>query len=328
MDINGPTPAAAGRVDDAYTIGGADIYPEGIAYDDRTDRILTTSMLTGAVFWAGTGDQEFSVMAPPPVCMSSTGIAVDGERRRILVCGGVTGRALVFDADSGALITRATNGLVIGTPSSVAPSPDAVTFVNDVAVHDGDAYLTDSYHPTIWRLASSDVGRLTAGEEVLLEPWLSLDGSPIRYEDGDTVAARFNLNGIVSIPNAGLLIVVQTNTGKPYRIDVASRLIIEIKGDGNPGGDGLLVLGDQDLLAVDMTKSPTLTRLRFSQEWDRYEVVSRADAPGNVSPTAALVLGDRLLLTESQISDVLVGGAAPHLPYRVTIHPLSILEPN
>ena len=314
---------------DAYEVPGTGIYPEGLAHDAQTDMLFTTSMLTGAVFRAQAGRASFQSFSAAGADgrVSSTGIKVDPERRRLFVCGGVTGAVWVREVESGALIGRFTNGLVDGPPKTSAPNAEVPSFVNDVALVGSDAYFTDSYEPMIYRLIDADItaGGINAGGR--LEPWLPLDGTPIRYQNGASVPTRFNLNGIVATQDGRFLIVIQTNTGNLYRVDVVSREVIEIAGSGNPGGDGLMAIDQHHLLAVDMTHAPTMTLLRLSDEYDQYEVVGRYDAPGNVSPTASLVLADRLLLTESQISDVLLTQRPEHLPFRVTVHPLAMIAP-
>ena len=313
----------------AYEVPGAGIYPEGLAHDPPTGALFTISMLTGAVFRAPSGHSRFETFIPAGAdgCVSSTGIKVDPERRRLFVCGGVTGAVWVRDVESGALIGRYANELVDGSPKTSAPNAEAPSFVNDVALVGSNAYFTDSCEPTIYRLTDAAIGADWAGRDGRLEPWLPLAGTPIRYDRGDSVPTRFNLNGIVATPDGRFLIVIQTNTAKLYRIDLASREVIEIAGDGNPGGDGLMTIDRNYLLSVDTTHTPTLTRLRLSNDFDRYEIAGRYDAPGNVSPTASLVLGDRLLLTESQISDVLLTQRPEHLPFRITVHPLTMVVP-
>jgi Cu-Zn family superoxide dismutase len=109
-------------------------------------------------------------------------------------------------------------------------------FVNDLVVtQDGDIYATDSFLPFIYRI---DGGTVAAGGGTVQELPV---GASIPY-----VAGEFNLNGIVQRDDD--LIVVQSNTGKLFRITPAedgpsAEDIAEIVVRGGPltGGDGLLV---------------------------------------------------------------------------------------
>jgi len=312
---------------EALTMPGSGLFIEGVILDGRTGAVFASSMDGGTIFRAPQGRSLFEVFQPAGAngCTSATGLRIDPENRRLIVCGGVTGLAFAYDADTGAPLGRYSNGLTTEPPKTMKPNADAPTFVNDVAIIAGDAYFTDSYDAALYRLTKASVDATVPYGEGVLERWLPFEGTVIAYRSDDTIPGRFNLNGIEAAPDGRYLVVVQTNTGKLFRIDVASRAVIEIVGEGNPGGDGLLLLSEFELLSVDMTKQPTLTRLRLADDYGSYEVVGRFDAPGNVSPTSAQVVGDRLLLTESQIWDVLIGGEPEHLPYRITVHPLAVL---
>ena len=312
---------------DAYVIPGTGVYPEGVVQDDMTGALFAGSMLLGTIYRIMPDETAFAVMSPAGVngCTSTAGLRVDAPNRRLFACGGVTGRVYVFDADSGAMLGRYTNGLAPQSPATMAPNAIARTFINDVAIVAGDAYFTDSYEPVLYRLPKAALDSAVPDSEGQLDRWLPFEGTVLKYEYGDSVPARFNLNGILATPDGQFLIVVQTNTGKLFRIGLAARDVVEISGKGNPGGDGMLWEG-ADALVIDMAHKPTLTRLRFDPSFATYEVVGCYDAPGNLSPTGGQVIGRHILLTESQISDVLVGGAPEHLPYRITVHPLSAFD--
>ena len=308
-----------------YAVPGTGLYPEGLAFDARSRTLFTTAMLKGTVFRVALDGRAFEVFSEAGAhgLTSSTGLKVNEATRQLVVCGGVTGLVHVFDVDTGRVIGRYSNGLVNAAPDTVVPNPAAPTFVNDVAFAHGDAFITDSYKPVLYRLTAAVLARGTVAELGQLEPWLPLDGTPINYQEYGTSPGRFNLNGILATPNERFLLVVQTNTGKLFRIEAVTREIIELAGHGNPGGDGLAYLSDTDVLSIDMSKERSLTRLRLSAEYDAYEVIGEYDMPDNASPTAGLVIDDQLLLTESQIIDVLFSGRPERLPYRVVKYPLT-----
>ncbi len=325
--MSDPIAPAPSALSDDHTMPGNGLFIEGVIHDAATGLLFATSMVGGTIFRSKLDQSAFEVLHPAGAngCTSATGLRVDAENRRLIVCGGVTGLVFVYDIDTGGLLGRYSNGLVTEPPKTMKPNADAPTFVNDVAIIAGDAYFTDSYDAALYRLTKAAVDATEPAGEGRLERWLSFDGTVIAYQSDGTIPGRFNLNGIEPTPDGRYLLVVQTNTGKLFRIDVASRDIIEISGEGNPGGDGLLLMSENDLLSVDMTKRPTLTRMRLASDYASYEVIGQFDAPGNVSPTSAQIIGERLLLTESQIWDVLIGGQPEHLPYRITSHPLSLL---
>ena len=89
----------------------------------------------------------------------ATGIAY--ARGRLAVAGRQTGKAFVYGARSGRLISRMRTGL-----------PPKRTWLNDVAfgAH-GDAYFTDSTKPVLWR-ATTRSSTSTCGQSAsAASPW-------------------------------------------------------------------------------------------------------------------------------------------------------------
>jgi hypothetical protein len=107
-------------------------------------------------------------------------------------------------------------------------------FLNDLVVTGrGDVFVTDSFRPILWHVTAEQV-RAGSGTPQ------ALDVSAIPYE-----ANEFNVNGIVN-QGAGRLVVVDSNTGKLFRIDLGHdrssiSSIDEIEGATVVGGDGLLL---------------------------------------------------------------------------------------
>jgi len=101
--------------------------------------------------------------------------------------------------------------------------------------------VTDSFRPVLWHVTAEQVSAGSGTPQ-------ALDVSAIPFEPN----GQFNLNGIVS-RGSHRLVVVDTNSGKLFRIELGSdlssiRAIDEISGATVPGGDGLLL--DQGRLVV------------------------------------------------------------------------------
>jgi sugar lactone lactonase YvrE len=208
-----------------FTMGAEDGPPEGVAFDKKSGRFFVSRTGTGAIF-AGTLDsdklQPFIPGGAPGTAPLATGLKVrDGL---LYVAGASTGEIRVYDlADP----TKAP--IVFETGGG---------FINDLDLTpNGDVYATDSFKPAIYKVSAESVKAGTGPVETIdVAPEITVDTTP----------GVFNLNGIVA-KNDHELIVVQSNTGKLYRItlgaDVATRTIEEIEVDGGPltGGDGLLL---------------------------------------------------------------------------------------
>ena len=216
---------------DEYTLPGDEVFPEGIAFNDGDNVFYVGSTDDGTLYEIGLeGDTVVLLSDGPP---TAVGLAFDDDR--LFVADGGTGRAYAYDTGDGEIIDS------FLTP---APPTDGGTFINDVAVANGDAYFTDSARPVLFRLTDTD--------DDSLEAWLDLDGTDIEYGEG------FNLNGIAATDDGDFLIVVQSNTGELFRIrtdttDVPEEesvvALIDIGGETLTNGDGL-VLDEQTLYVV------------------------------------------------------------------------------
>lgn len=138
-------------------------------------------------------------------------------------------------------------------------------------------FITDSFVPTLWHVTASQVA---AGggtpEGIPMAPEIEWDFSD------------FNLNGIVALNGGRTLIVVQSNTGTLFRIDLDEdapngREIRELEVEPL-FGDGLLL--DRGLLVV-VTFAPdfTLTFVELDHRTASGTVVERRTDPALLGPS-------------------------------------------
>jgi sugar lactone lactonase YvrE len=191
--------------------------PEGIDVD-RRGRAFYVSITGDGAIYKGSLDSDTVTPFIPGGAQNAIGIEV--HRGKLYVAGGPSGAITVYD---------------LGTQQPVATfQTGSGGFLNDLVVtRRGDVYVTDSLRPTLWHVTAEQVN---AGS-----------GTPqgLDVSGGIQFATGFNLNGIVA-KRPDRLIVVQTNTGKLFRIDLnrggdAIRAIDEIDGVNLPGGDGMLL---------------------------------------------------------------------------------------
>lgn len=178
--------------------------PEGIT-TGAGNRIYVGSLAGGAI-WAGNARTGLgTVIAPAAQPGSRFAVGLDYEDRtgRLWVAGGPLGEVHVFDSRTGALLHTYT-------------VPGAHGFLNDVVVTDDAAYITDSNVQQLIVIHLSPDGSLPPDSALSKVP---LTGA-ITYTGG------FNANGIVAA--RGWLIVVQSNTGKLFRVNPTTGVTIEI----------------------------------------------------------------------------------------------------
>jgi hypothetical protein len=280
----------------AYVLPGAAVFPEGVAFQPETGDFFVSSTSDGSIVRGHVSEPAAGPFIPGTTGQfSAIGLETD-PAGRLYVAGGVTGTARVYAA----------SGTLLGTFTSGSGG-----FMNDVVVaKNGDVFVTDSFRPILWRIPAASVG--SSGP---LEPWLSYAGTPIKYTP---VPDDFEVNGIVASDNGRYLVVVQSNTGKLFRIEIATREVVEIDvGSASVNGDGLQLLG-RKLYAV---ADGGIVEVLLSGDLSRGEVVSRTTDPSFSSPTTNAIARGRMLVVNSQF-DRLFSGQPPVLPFTVSNIPL------
>jgi Cu-Zn family superoxide dismutase len=222
----------------------------------------------------------------------AVGLEVD-DAGRLFIAGGGTGMVFIYDSASGDLLAA--------LQATAVP-----TFINDVAVtRAGDAFFTDSFNPVLYRVTRASDGTY------VVEDWLDLTGTPIMYQN------RFNLNGIVVTPDDRYLIVVQSNTGKLFRIEIATGDVVAIEtGDAQlTAGDGLVLRGQT--LYVVRNAFGEIAVVRLAAQYTSGTLVGSITDPSFAFPTTADISHGRLLVVNSQFN-TRGTEAGPELPFTVS----------
>ena len=265
-------PATAGAATFPDTIRLPDGWqPEGIA-SGRGTSLYVGSIPTGAVWKGDARTGRGDVLVAGQAGRSAIGIKVD-RRNRLFVAGGATGQAFVYDARTGADLAS----------YQLAPA-GAATFVNDVVVTAKAAWFTDSRIQQLYALPLGHHGRLPAQSGVRTLP---LTGDLV-YGEGN------NLNGIVAARGGRVLLSVQTNTGKLFRIDPRSGVTREVDLGGATllNGDGMLLAGRT--LFVVQNRDNKIAVVKLSGSLHRGRVVATLTDPDFDVPTTIAFTAGRL----------------------------------
>ncbi len=240
--------------------------PEGIAISGNT--FYVGSIPTGSVFRGNLRTGAGTVFVQR-TGRAAIGVDVD-NRSRLFVAGGPTGHAYVYHARSGADVAH----------FMLAAAP---TFINDVVVTRTGAYFTDSTRAALFRVPIGQGGRL--GTSVQTIP---LTGA-FQLQTG------FNANGIDATKNGKWLVIVQSNTGKLFRVDPSTGATTEIvlaNGESVPNGDGILL--DGKTLYVVQNRTNRIAVIAVNPSLTSGRVVTRiADSRFDV-PTTIDDFGRRL----------------------------------
>ena len=265
-----------------YILPGDEVFAEGVAV--AGDTYYVTGFF-GIIFRGDLDEREAEVFIPDPGCCAS-GIEVVGDR--LLVAGAWGGHVSLYDRTTGALLAR----------WSVA-NPDVCTNVNDIAIAaNGDAYITDSLRPALYRIPAAEIRHPSAAAQDL-PIFLDWEGTPFtQYACG-----FLNANGIVATPDGRFLLVVNSTDGRLFRVRLSDKQVTEVSLGGYRliSGDGM-VLTEDNILYVVSPATPLVAKLRLNPQYNRGRLLSETTDPSFHSPTTAAIARDRLLVVNSQFS--------------------------
>jgi sugar lactone lactonase YvrE len=274
-----PATAGAGTFPDTIRLPDG-FQPEGIAAGRGTS-LYVGSIPTGAVWKGDARTGQGKVLVQGQGGRAAIGIKVD-RRNRIFVAGGPTGKAFVYDAKTGADL------------ASYRLTSLTTTFVNDVVVTRRAAYFTDSLNQQLYVVPLGRHGRLPRQDKVRTLP---LTGD-LRYIDG------FNLNGIEAAKGGRVLVVVQSNTGKLFKVDARTGVTdqIDLGGATLMFGDGLLLRGRT--LYVVRNRLNLIAVVRLTRSLERGRVVAELTDPDLDVPTTVAFTAGHLYAVNARFDTV------------------------
>ncbi len=210
----------------------------------------------------------------------ATGLKVDRRHRLLWVAGASTGQGYVYDLKTGADVAM----------YQFTASTD--TFVNDVVVTRRAAWFTDSRQKVLYKVVIGRHGMLAPTAETI----------PLT---GDLVLTpgATNLNGIDATPNGKWLVVVQSNTGKLFRVNARTGVTDEIElagGESVVNGDGILLDGKK--LYVVQNRNNQVAVVKLSHRLGSGRVLARLTDPALDVPTTIAEHGRRLYVVNARFT--------------------------
>lgn len=198
--------------------------PEGITAG-RRGRLFVGSLVDGRIIRISSRTGNTRILPESEVGKPSVGLDYDRRRRILWVAGGDEGEIRAVSAGTGE---------VLGTYPLPA-DPDG-RFINDVVVTRGAVYATDSFNQELGVVALPAGLTVPPSGPATLLP---LTGE-LNFVDG------FNANGIVQTANGNWLVLVQSNTGRLFRVSPTTGRTRQIDLDGKRvrNGDGLELRDD------------------------------------------------------------------------------------
>lgn len=299
------------------------LYPETVDYDPTHGSLVVGSFRDGAIYrLAVDGDRGATRFADDRRLASTLGIKVDATHGRLWAVGADVGVGVrrsaagprrsadvaVFDLSSGAPIGHFDlAGLVAGPHLLNGVTVDAA----------GNAYVSDSLSPVIYRITADGKASVFARDERFTGPGI-------------------NLNGVVFHPR-GFLLVVKKSDGALFKVSLddpprVSR--VEVDGGGVfVGGDGMLLVGENDLVVVANATPAAATNAAYAiasdDDWTTARVYDVLPL-GDDYPTTAVVHDGTLYVVSSKLDALLhaEGGDPASLRAEATIRPIGSVRPG
>lgn len=245
--------------------------PEGIVWDEAGGSFIVGSLLRGDVSRVFP-DGRLEVIIRDDILLSTVGLALDEERRRLLV---TSSGATAFFGQEGAARLAAydlTNGQRLFHVDLAALVVSGRNFANDVTVApDGTAYVTDSFTSVVYQVSAQGEASVLVNDSLLSSNFLGA-------------------NGIVYHPDGFLLVA---NSGEKTLLKItleATPTVTLVDLDIPFGADGMALSEDGTLFAVarDSDNRQFIAAATSSDEWSSAQVQRVVETDGSAT-TLALV---------------------------------------
>jgi sugar lactone lactonase YvrE len=278
----------------ALAAGGIDykapmVYPEGIAHNAKTGEFFVSSMRKGTI-GVVKADGKYREFAKDALLISSVGMHVDAERGRLLVCVSDPGVSLKTSPKTQKKIARLMAfDLKSGKrKNSVDLNPlggEGEHFCNDIAIDaEGNAYVTDSFSPVIYRVDASFKPSVLAKDD--------------RFK-----GTGFGLNGLVHHKD-GFLIVTNSSEGTLWKVSEKDPAKVdEIKlSEKLPNADGLVMTEAGDLVVV-QNDNARVVRVRSTDGWKTAKVDKTVTTEKSF-PTTAVEVDGKIYVNLSHLNEL------------------------
>lgn len=301
---------------EVFSYGSSDLYPEGVDQDALTGRTFVSSVLHGDISVISS-DGTVSTFEKDPRLISTIGVRVDEERRRLVVVNsdyGVArksspstdrqiGAIVIFNLDTGELISYV----------DIAPlEPNSPLFLNDLDIDQaGNIYATNSLSPTVFKVDAAG-------------------NASVFLRNDRFLGAGFNLNGVRVHPG-GYLLVGKKSDGALFKVPLsAPDRWSEVRlPEAMIGTDGILLSGNDLLLIRNRTATTVaneIVLLRSEDGWSSARVVMRQELPDNYATTATIRDG-AVWVSEGWLHTLKPGGEAPQRSFSLR-RVATVEEPN
>lgn len=291
-------------------------YPEGIALDPGTGRMYVTST-SGAIAVFEPGAETATVWSPA------------GDMGRTFALGIEFGHGSLWVASGPFLLEYAPDGEQIGWYAT----PDGA-FLNDVAITDDGAYVTDPNGPWLWFVPFEPDARAQLAPAKLADVWPAIAGlgapaeglflQKVDLSGSNPSPGTLGFNGVEALPD-GSLVVGDFACCSLHHVDprVPSYTPIDLGGYEFVVSDGMSLSGLDLWITQGMAnggRTDEVDRVRLCPTYDCGSVTPGSADPNLSFPTDVQVVGNKVYVVNSQFDNGGgLGDGTPTLPFTVSV---------
>lgn len=273
------------------------LYPEGVTYDPSAQHFIVGSLHHRIIVSVSDAGVVDTLISDPtlPENVSVLGLTVDSVNNRLLANIHAVAPLPEFNALA-AYDLRTRQRLFLSPLPSDDVSDGTRQIANDVAVDfTGNAYVTNSAGNFIWKVNAQ-------GEASIFSKSRAFTAQPV---DRDLPYSFCGLNG-VAYNSKGYLLVVQSNTGKMFKVDAedgTARLVL--LPEDMHFADGIAIRSDGVVLVV---SHKTLWFLKSQDSWGEGAVYDKIDLDAEGFPTSVAVgAEDRVYVLRGHVMEGMTG---------------------
>ncbi len=270
------------------------IYPEGVAYSDKTKLFYVSSVTTGTIGTV-TPTGEYKEWFIDTSLKSTFGIKVDEKNNCLWFCASNPNEKYSKYTDSSTLKKEARIiclDLSSGKKTAdidLSKVYDGKHFLNDITFDDnGNLYITDSYSPVIYKIDKNKTATVFATSPLF------------KGED-------IGLNGIAWY-KAGYLITVNNNTGAILKVDVNNPAnITKVKIDNLfSGDDGIMFAAGNHLFIVQNKGVNKVSELVSADNWQSAKIVSATSSEDRFAqPSSIAMMNNKTYILNSKLNELM-----------------------
>ncbi|XP_010527773.1 PREDICTED: uncharacterized protein LOC104805062 [Tarenaya hassleriana] len=296
-----PTPSSA-RKRHVINFRSPGLYPEGLTWDPSGNHFIVGSLHHRTIHSVSDAGVVQTLISDPDLPENATilGLAIDSARGRLLAVIHSAPPLPSFNALAAYDLHRSGDG---GRRIFLSPLPtipgEGRDVANDVTVDfRGNAYVTNSGKNFIWKVDREGGASIFSRSPLFTS-------QPMTAER-DAVYADCGLNGIVYV-SRGYLLVVQSNTGKMFRVeeDEGRARVVGVKGELT-AADGMALRGDGVVMVVSQEK---VWFVKSDDSWSGGVVYEEREVERDGMATAVVTAGEeeRVYVLYGRVTEGMTG---------------------